>query len=1004
MTRHRQKRSIVFKLMSASTSMMLAGILHLVPAANAIPKPPADSVKVTLTEGTNMAIALSPDKQTIAMDLQGTIWVLPVTGGRAKAVTDALGDCRQPTWSPDGNQIAFQSYRDGNFHIWKVNKDGSGLRQLTTGIYHDREPHWSPDGTSIVFSSDRSGNYDIWKLVLKNDSLAQLTVHPGNDYFPAFSTDGQSIAYVSERSAAAGIYIRDVAGNHQLFVHSKEKLASPAWHPDGQRIIFNSLVPDASQLEMVKMGGGDWQTLSTGTEDVFPFKTAWLSPTEYVYTADGQIKLGKMGKNNAKTIDFKAEVTLIRDKYVPKKHHFDDAAARPVQGIRGPVVSNSGKFVAFAALGDIWILEIGKPAPVQVTNDVFIDIDPVWSPDDQWLAFTSDRNGNMDLWIREISTGKETCLLDAPDNLKFPSWSADGNSIAFYQADPKAYSRSSLTVIDIRTKKTETLYGGLFEASQPSWSGDGKYLAVSSLDSYSSRFREGLSKFLIIPADRSAARFASPVPGRSLATRGKNGPVISPDGKAIAYILDNMLWTVPVDARLDIIGPPLRLTTELAENPSWTGDSKSIVFLATDKIKRVNVANGSIEPLVMEFGWQPQQPVGRQVVHAGKIFDGVSDKYIENADIVIEGNRIKEIVPHRAGRNEKVIDASGQTVIPGLFEMHTHQNAQLGEKGGRLWLAYGVTSIREPGTDPYDALERKESWASGKRLGPRSFFTGGHMEGDRIYYNRNTSNVAGAQLELELGRAVTLGYDMIKTYVGLPDILQKRVTEFAHAHGLPVSSHEIYPAAGIGVDGVEHIGATSRRGYSPKLTALNKSYQDVLALTAKSGMYMTPTISLHGGLNALISSDSSFFDHWQFQAFYSSKQKQELKSAAERTRGSNKTYHHIEKTIVQLMRSGARLTPGTDSPIIPSGLSYHAELQSWVAAGLSPFETLRAATQWAAQEVGAGEDLGTIQAGKLADMVIVDGDPLKQIKDVLNVQAVIKNGQYLDIKSLTEAK
>lgn len=1004
MTRHRQKRSIVFKLMSASTSMMLAGILHLVPAANAFSSPPADSVKVTLTEGTNMAIALSPDKQTIAMDLQGTIWVLPVTGGRAKAVTDALGDCRQPTWSPDGNQIAFQSYRDGNFHVWKVNKDGSGLRQLTTGIYHDREPHWSPDGSCIIFSSDRSGNYDIWKLILKNDSLAQLTVHPGNDYFPAFSTDGQSIAYVSERSAAAGIYIRDAAGNHQLFVHSKEKLASPVWHPDGQRIIFNSLVPDASQLEMVKMGGGDLQTLSTGTEDVFPFKTVWLSQTEYLYTADGQIKRGKMGKNNAKTIAFKAEVTLVRDKYVPKKHHFDDAAPRPVQGIRSPVVSNSGKFVAFAALGDIWILEIGKPAPVQVTNDVFIDIDPVWSPDDRWLAFTSDRNGNMDLWIREISTGKDTCLLDATDNLKFPSWSADGNRIAFYQADPKAYSRSNLTVIDIRTKKTETLYGGLFEASQPSWSGDGKYVAVSSLDPYSSRFREGLSKFLIIPTDRSEARFASPVPGRSLATRGKNGPMISPDGKAIAYILDNVLWTVPVDARLDIIGPPRRLTTELAENPSWTGDSKSIVFLATDKIKRVNVADGGIETLVMEFGWKPQQPEGRQVIHAGKVFDGISDKYIENVDIVIEGNRIREIVPHRAGRNEKVIDASRQTVIPGLFEMHTHQNAQLGEKGGRLWLAYGVTSIREPGTDPYDALERKESWASGKRLGPRSFFTGGHMEGDRIYYNRNTSNVAGAQLELELGRAVTLGYDMIKTYVGLPDILQKRVTEFAHAHGLPVSSHEIYPAAGMGVDGVEHIGATSRRGYSPKLTALNRSYQDVLALTAQSGIYMTPTISLHEGLNALIGSDSSFFNHWQFQAFYSSKQKQELKSATERASGSHKTYHNIETTIVQLMRAGARLTPGTDSPIIPSGLSYHAELQSWVAAGLSPFETLRAATQWAAQEAGVGDDLGTIQAGKLADMVIVDGDPLKQIKDVLNVKAVIRNGQYLDIKSLTEAK
>ncbi|WAC14091.1 amidohydrolase family protein [Dyadobacter pollutisoli] len=994
----------ILKTMSASAKAMLAGILLFTLVSSKSTALNADSLKVTITEGTNMAIALSPDKATLAMDIQGTIWTLPITGGKAKAITDALGDCRQPTWSPDGTQIAFQSYRDGNFHIWKINKDGTGLKQITFGVYHDREPHWSPDGTAIAFSSDRNGNYDIWKIVLKNDSLVRLTDHPGNDYFPAFSADGKSLAYVSERSAAAGIYISDAGGQHQLFVHSKEKLASPMWHPSSNQIIFNSLIPNASTLDIVKTGGGDWQTLSDSTEDVFPFKPSWLSETEFLYTADGQIKLRNLGDKSVKTIAFTAELNLMRDKYAPKTRDFDSVKPKPVQGIRSPIVSNNGKFIAFAALGDIWILEIGKPKPVQVTNDVFIDVDPVWSPDDKWLAFTSDRNGNMDLWIREIKTGAETCLFDAADNLKFPSWSPDGNKIAFYQADPKAYSRNTLSIIDIKTKKLESIYGGLFEASQPSWSPDGKYVVVSSLESYSTRFREGLSKFLIIPADKSEARFASPASERSLATRGKNGPVISPDGSSIAYILDNVLWTVPIDNQLNITGPPKQLTNELAEDPSWSGDSRSIVFLATDKLKKVTVASGHIEPIWMDFTWKAKKPEGRLVIHAGRVFNGKTEQYLENVDVVIEKNRIKEIVPHQAGRRGNVVNASKQTLIPGLFEMHTHQNAQLGEKGGRLWLAYGVTSIREPGTDPYDALERKESWNSGKRLGPRSFFTGGHMEGNRIYYNRNTSNVGGAQLDLELNRALTLGYDMIKTYVGLSDILQKQVTEFAHKNGLPVSSHEIYPAMGFGVDGVEHIGATSRRGYSPKLTALNKSYQDVTELVSKSGMYMTPTISLHGGFNALIQSDKSFFDHWQFTTFYSEKQKESLNSAAARAAGSNKTYHHVEKSIVSLMQKGAKLTPGTDSPIIPSGLSYHAELQSWVKAGLSPFETLRAATLWSAEEVGAGKDLGTIEPGKLADMVILDGDPLRQIKDILNVKAVIKNGEYLDIETLKTGK
>jgi Tol biopolymer transport system component len=185
------------KTMSASAKMMLAGILLFTLVSSKSSALNADSLKVTITEGTNMAIALSPNKTSIAMDIQGTIWLLPITGGKAKPITDALGDCRQPTWSPDGTQIAFQSYRDGNFHIWKINQDGTGLKQITFGVYHDREPHWSPDGTSIAFSSDRSGNYDIWKVILKNDSLVRLTDHPGNDYFPAFSADGKSLAYVS---------------------------------------------------------------------------------------------------------------------------------------------------------------------------------------------------------------------------------------------------------------------------------------------------------------------------------------------------------------------------------------------------------------------------------------------------------------------------------------------------------------------------------------------------------------------------------------------------------------------------------------------------------------------------------------------------------------------------------------------------------------------------------------------------------------------------------------
>jgi hypothetical protein len=169
-------------------------------------------------------------------------------------------------------------------------------------------------------------------------------------------------------------------------------------------------------------------------------------------------------------------------------------------------------------------------------------------------------------------------------------------------------------------------------------------------------------------------------------------------------------------------------------------------------------------------------------------------------------------------------------VMPGLIEMHAHLRKAYGEALGRIWLSYGVTSIRNPASNPYEAVEDREANEAGVRIGPRIFTTGAPFDGSRIYYPGGVSVNGDVQLQLELDRAVRLDYDLIKTYVRLPDLLQKQVIDFAHQHGTPVTSHELYPAVASGADGVEHIRGTSRRGYSPKVTALNVSYRDVIDL------------------------------------------------------------------------------------------------------------------------------------------------------------------------------
>ena len=157
-----------------------------------------ETIEVTLTQGTNMAVAVSPSSSQVVLDVQGTLWALDAEG-RGTALTDGLGDDRQPVFSPDGGRIAFQSYRDGTWHIWSMAADGSDLTQHTTGPFDHREPHYSPDGRRIAMSSARSGNYDVYELDLGSGDVIQRTTDRANDYSPAYAPDGARIRLSCER-------------------------------------------------------------------------------------------------------------------------------------------------------------------------------------------------------------------------------------------------------------------------------------------------------------------------------------------------------------------------------------------------------------------------------------------------------------------------------------------------------------------------------------------------------------------------------------------------------------------------------------------------------------------------------------------------------------------------------------------------------------------------------------------------------------------------------------
>lgn len=235
----------------------------------------AKAVRITADEGTSMSVAVSPDGKSLAMDLQGSIWVLPASGGEAHRVTDLFNDARQPVWAADGKSIVFFAYRDGGYHLWSVSPDGTGQRQITRGMFDEREPAVSHDGSRIAFSSDRGNplgsDYNIFVLDLRSGETRQLTHDPAEDSMPSWSADDRQVIFASTREDGHGVWAVDAAGGpEQRVAQSSARVIAAARAPSEE--IVAQAIDGASPIS----GPHGWLEVAgksiTGNEMVFPFR------------------------------------------------------------------------------------------------------------------------------------------------------------------------------------------------------------------------------------------------------------------------------------------------------------------------------------------------------------------------------------------------------------------------------------------------------------------------------------------------------------------------------------------------------------------------------------------------------------------------------------------------------------------------------------------------------------------------------------------------------------
>jgi imidazolonepropionase-like amidohydrolase len=737
-----------------------------------------------------------------------------------------------------------------------------------------------------------------------------------------------------------------------------------------------------------------------------------------LFTGNGKVRVVSLGSGASEEIPFEAQITLNRPAYERKHLDLESKGKRPVKGIVSPALSPDGKRVVFEALNQLWLMDIGGK-PVALTHDKFYKEDPTWSPDGKRIAYSSDKAGTPDLYILDVATKAEERVTTFDDSAEVSgAWSPDGKMLAYQDEHGATYT------IDIATGAHKRVAAALFAPSKPSWSADGKSLSIGALKAYTARFREGTSQILTVKLETGAQVFTEPAPFKSLSTRGEDGPLYSPDGKSVAFVMDSVLWIRPVDRNGIPSGPARQINREVTDAPTWSGDSKQLLYLSNGKLRLISADGTNVRTIPLELSWMHEAAPARTIIHAGRLWDGRGAAERTDVDIIVVDGKIQSIEAHRertADAQTKLVDAGNLTVMPGLWESHTHEwisGKFYGDRLGRLWLAYGVTTLQSEGDPVYRAVETREAFASGERVGPRYLASGEAIDGERVYYNFMRPTMSEGQLALELSRAQALEYDLLKTYVRLPHALQREVMTFAHEKmGVVTASHYMLPGMAWGMDGMTHVSATARLGFAYTRSSGGVSYQDMRSLFEASGMF---DISTAFGSGPLYAEDPGMAEDTRLLVLNTPWDEAVLRAKVALAQGKKpvvpegahmpprmgntaETLDGLRKemeTVGDIVRHGGNMLAGTDSPLDSVATALHLGLRAQVKYGLEPWQALQTATLLPARAFGVEKELGTLEPGKLADLVMVAGDPLKDIKDAAKVQLVMKNGRLYPVAEL----
>ena len=264
----------------------------------------------TVTRAENFAVDAAADARLL-IDLSGLPWVVPPGGGEARRIGSAEDQVQQPRWSPDGRQIVYAATAGGERGVRILSLASGETRRVGSGRWLDLHPDWHPDGQRIIFSSDRRGSgFDLWELDLPTGLEWRISDRPGDEIDPAWSGDGNDLVYVHHDGAEWSLILREHGQPEEVLLTGSERLAGPAWRPDGSLIMFWRAAADGWALYMVILSRPRLVRQYMSGEDYVPAPVSWLDKHRMFFTAGGLIRQRLFNAWSSRSVPFRATLSV----------------------------------------------------------------------------------------------------------------------------------------------------------------------------------------------------------------------------------------------------------------------------------------------------------------------------------------------------------------------------------------------------------------------------------------------------------------------------------------------------------------------------------------------------------------------------------------------------------------------------------------------------------------------------------------------------------------------